>query len=60
MDTYSALRGFADTWALLAMFLFFVGVIVWVFRPGSRRIYEDSANMIFRNENEPKDDSDGR
>ena len=68
METYSALRGFADSWGLLLLFLFFVGVVVWVFRPGARRKHDDAANMIFRNEDRPKsdpepdtkDDRDGR
>ncbi len=36
MDTYHILRDFADSWVLLACSLFFVGVVVWAFRPGSR------------------------
>ncbi|WP_375173808.1 cbb3-type cytochrome c oxidase subunit 3 [Pseudooceanicola sp.] len=53
MDTYSILREFADSWMLLALFLFFIGVIVWVFRPGSRKTYDDTANIPFRNETKP-------
>ena len=60
METYTTLRAFADSWAMVALFLFFIGVIFWAFRPGSRRVHEDSANMIFRNEDEPKDDRNGR
>ena len=53
MDKYSLLREIADSWVLLAMFLFFVGVIVWVFRPGSRKTYEETAGIPFRNEDRP-------
>ncbi|WP_163848621.1 cbb3-type cytochrome c oxidase subunit 3 [Pseudooceanicola aestuarii] len=53
MDTYSLMREFADSWALLALFLFFAGVIAWVFRPGSRRTYADTAAIPFRNETRP-------
>ena len=53
MDTYSLLREFADSWMLLALFSFFIAVILWVFRPGSRKTYEDTANVIFRNETKP-------
>ncbi len=64
METYSALRGFADSWGLVVLFLFFVGVVVWVFRPGARRKHDDAARMIFRNEDkpkpDPKDDTHGR
>ena len=58
--TYTALRHFADSWGLLFMFLFFCVVILWVLRPGSSRTYESTANAIFRNESNPKDDADGR
>lgn len=60
METYSGLRAFADTWGLLAMFLFFVGLVFWVFRPGARATQDDAANMIFRNETRPKDDDNGQ
>ena len=35
METYSILRQFADSWGLLAMMIFFVGVVLYTFRPGS-------------------------
>ncbi len=53
MDTYSILREFADSWMLLALFGFFIAVILWVFRPGSRKTYDDTANIPFRNETKP-------
>ncbi len=53
MDTYSILRQLADSWGLLVMFLFFVGVIVWAFRPGSSDSHRDTANIVFRNEDRP-------
>jgi len=53
MDLYSILREFADSWMLLALFTFFVGVGVWVVRPGSGRIYRDTASIPFRNERTP-------
>jgi cytochrome c oxidase cbb3-type subunit 4 len=53
MDKYSLLREIADSWVLLAMFVFFVGVIIWAFRPGSRKTHEDTANIPFRNEDRP-------
>ena len=55
--TYELAREFAGSWALLGMFLFFVGVIVWVFRPGATREYRDTANVIFRNEGAPAGDA---
>lgn len=53
METYSLMRQFADSWALLALTLFFIGVVVWVFRPGSTRQYRDSADIPFRHEDKP-------
>ena len=53
METYSFLREFADSWALLALVLIFVGVVVFVFRPGSRKLHDDAANSIFRNDRHP-------
>ncbi|MEM9583076.1 MAG: cbb3-type cytochrome c oxidase subunit 3 [Pseudomonadota bacterium] len=50
METYSFLRELADSWVLLLMTLFFLGTIVWAFRPGSRAIHDDTANIPFRNE----------
>ncbi|MFT5066922.1 MAG: cytochrome c oxidase cbb3-type subunit 4 [Yoonia sp.] len=50
MDTYSFLRELADSWVLLLMTAFFIGAIVWAFRPGSRAIHDDIANIPFRNE----------
>ncbi len=53
METYTALRHFADSWMLLALVLFFLGVIVWVYRPSRRVIHDEAANSIFRNERKP-------
>ena len=53
MDMYSLLREFADSWALIVLTLVFLGVILWVLRPGSRALHADAANAIFRNEKQP-------
>lgn len=50
METYSFLRELADSWVLLMMTVFFIGTIVWAFRPGSRKVHDESANIPFRNE----------
>ncbi|MEI4232611.1 cbb3-type cytochrome c oxidase subunit 3 [Roseovarius sp. D22-M7] len=59
METYSMLRQFADSWMLLVLFLFFIGVVAWVFRPGARKKYEDPSNIPFRHEDRPAPDKDG-
>ena len=53
MDTYSVLRQFADSWGMLAIFLVFISVIFWAFRPGSRKVHKDIADIPFRNEDKP-------
>jgi cytochrome c oxidase cbb3-type subunit 4 len=53
MDTYSILREFADSWVLLAMVLFFAGVIIFTLRPGSKAVHDDIAQIPFRNEDRP-------
>jgi cytochrome c oxidase cbb3-type subunit 4 len=60
METYTALRHFADSWGLVLMVVAFCAVLYWVFRPGARKAQEDAANQIFRNEDAPKkDDGNG-
>ena len=54
---YHIFREFADSWALLALFLFFVGVMLWAFRPGSRPVHDDAALVPFRHEDAPAPDS---
>ncbi|MCA8868472.1 MAG: cbb3-type cytochrome c oxidase subunit 3 [Rhodobacteraceae bacterium] len=48
MDTYSSLRHFADSWGLLAMFLLFLGIVIYVFRPGGKAVHRDSAQIPLR------------
>lgn len=45
--TYTLLREIADSWVLLAMTLFFVGCGAWAWRPGSRRLHDEAASLIF-------------
>ncbi|MCU0815878.1 MAG: cbb3-type cytochrome c oxidase subunit 3 [Cypionkella sp.] len=57
METYTLLRQFADSWALLVLFLTFVGVFAWVWRPSARKAHDEAANAIFRNESKPAGDA---
>lgn len=50
MTTYTLLREIADSWVLLLMFAFFIGAIVWAFRPGSTAVYEDVSAIPLRND----------
>ena len=56
MDFYSLLREIADSWVLALMFLFFLGVMIWAYRPGSKRLHQDIANCIFQHEQKPAPD----
>ena len=53
METYTLLRQFADSWMLLALFVFFIGMIIFVMRPGSTQTYRDVADIPFRHEDKP-------
>ena len=50
MDTYSWLREVADSWVLLAMTTFYIGAIIWAFRPGSRDTDAQIAGIPLRND----------
>jgi len=42
--------------AMLALVLFvvvFVGVLAWIFRPGSRRVYDRAARLPLENNEQP-------
>jgi len=53
MSTYDMLRHFADSWALLFMTLVFLGVVLWVLRPGSRPHYRKQAEIPFKYDGKP-------
>lgn len=58
METYTFLRELADSWALLAMTLFFLGVVGWTFRPGARELYADTSAIPLRNDELPSEDDE--
>ena len=60
METYSLLREFADSWMLLFLFTFFVVVVFWVFRPGSKKTYSETADIPFRNDDKPRVDKEAQ
>lgn len=43
MELYTALRQFADSWALLGMTLFFIGAVLFVLRPGAKKHAQEAA-----------------
>ena len=50
MEIYTAMRHFADSWGLLFMTLFFVGVVLFAFRPGSRRHADEAAQIPLKDD----------
>ncbi|MEX0404998.1 cbb3-type cytochrome c oxidase subunit 3 [Aquibium sp. LZ166] len=50
MEIYTAMRHFADSWGLLFMTLFFVGVVLFAFRPGSRKHAEEAAQIPLKDD----------
>jgi cytochrome c oxidase cbb3-type subunit 4 len=56
---YATLRAAAGTWGLVLLVVAVIAVVAWVFRPGARKSQDEAARSIFRNEDKPKDDSNG-
>ncbi|MEL6957365.1 MAG: cbb3-type cytochrome c oxidase subunit 3 [Pseudomonadota bacterium] len=50
MDTYSLLREFADSWFLIFMFAFFVGVWVFAFWPSLKADRDAAASIVLRDD----------
>lgn len=60
METYSFLRELADSWVLLTLCIFYVGAIAWAFRPGSRAVHEEIANIPLKDDAESANCKDGQ
>ena len=56
MSLYETLRHFADSWGLLALALFFLAILIWVFRPGSKKTYENQAEIPFKYDRDEEKD----
>ena len=50
MMEYETLRHFADSWGLLYLVIVFLGVVVYAFRPGSRKIADEIARIPLKEE----------
>lgn len=50
METYTLLREFADSWFLIAMVLFFVGIWAFAFWPSQRPARDDAAAIPLRDD----------
>ena len=60
METYSFLLEVADSWMRLFLFTFFLGIVFWVFRPGSKKTYTETADIPFRHDDKPILDEEAR
>lgn len=49
---YSTFRQLADSWGLLYLFLLFVGIILFTFRPGSKKSADEIARIPFKEDAE--------
>jgi len=56
VSLYETLRHFADSWGLLALALFFLAILIWVFRPGSKKTYENQADIPFKYDRDEEKD----
>ena len=52
MSMYELLRHFADSYGLVVMFVIFIGLCAWPFRPGARKYNRDAATSIFKDEDD--------
>ncbi len=59
MELYTLLRHFADSWFLAAMTAFFIGAILFAWRPGARKAQAEAANTVFRNDDAPLGETAG-
>ena len=55
-DTYTILQVIARSWGAMFMLLVFLGVIVYTFRPGSRSLHRETADIPFRHDDKPAAD----
>jgi cytochrome c oxidase cbb3-type subunit IV len=58
MSLYDQLRHFADSYGLIALLVLFLGLCLWVFRPGAKEHNREAARSIFK-EDEIKRRDDG-
>ena len=59
MSLYDQLRHLADSYGLVALLVLFLGLCLWVFRPGAKQRNQDAARSIL-NDDEAEGGYDGR
>jgi cytochrome c oxidase cbb3-type subunit IV len=53
--TYDTLRYLADSWGLVALFIIFLLLILFVFRPGSKKLYRRLSRVPLDDDKKDKD-----
>ncbi len=53
MDNVELLKEIVGKYSLLFFFISFCFVLLWVYRPGTKKEYRDTAEIPFRHENKP-------
>ena len=53
---YQTLRTFADSWGLLFMVIVFVAVVIYTFRPGSKKEADEIAQIPLKDDKSPNGD----
>ena len=50
---YESLRIFADSWGLVYLFILFLAAVIFAFRPGAQKKYEDFAKIPLNEDERP-------
>ena len=53
---YQTLRTFADSWGLLFLVIVFVSVVIYTFRPGSKKEADEIAQIPLKDDKSPDGD----
>jgi len=56
---YTLLRELADSWFMVLMFSFFIGTILFAFRPGTKASYERLRNLPLQDDDVLVEDKTG-
>jgi len=56
---YTILRELADSWFMLIMFIMFIGIVFFAFRPGTKEAYDRLRNLPLRDDDVLVEDNSG-
>ena len=56
---YTILRELADSWFMLIMFVMFIGIIIFAFRPGTKASYDRLRNLPLQDDDVLVEDKSG-